>query len=31
MENILKKIKANVVVSAALCVIAGAVLIIWPE
>ncbi|MBO5207753.1 MAG: DUF308 domain-containing protein [Lachnospiraceae bacterium] len=30
MENILKKIKANVVVSAALCVIAGAVLIIWP-
>ena len=30
MENILRKIKANVVVSAVLCIIVGAVLIIWP-
>lgn len=30
MENILKKIKANVVVTAALCVILGVVLVIWP-
>lgn len=30
MENLLKKIKANVVVSAVLCIVLGVVLIIWP-
>lgn len=30
MERILKKIKANVIVSAVLCIIAGVVLVAWP-
>lgn len=30
MERILKKIKANVVISAAFCIILGIVLVVWP-
>lgn len=30
MERILKKIKANVIVSAVLCIVAGVVLVAWP-
>ena len=31
METMLKKIKANVIVSALLCIVMGAVLVIWPS
>lgn len=30
MERILKKIKANVVISAAFCIVLGVVLVVWP-
>lgn len=30
MERILKKIKANVVISAAFCIVLGVILVIWP-